>query len=130
MPSEHRRIPGRGTRVENRFCALTLSALDARPLSSSSLLLLTATGRLENTGSVWNARRTMFDKWGTPPTRIEVIKGWLTLKQLDRAVGVLVTPLDGAAKPLSEVRGRRLEFGWEIPIGDHPAVSDLIRIVR
>ncbi len=95
--------------VKNRFCALTLSSLDGQPLSRSSLLLLTATGRVENTGSVWNARHTMYDVWGTAPTRIEVIQGWLTLKDLEGAVGVLVTPLDGSSKPLGEVRGRLLE---------------------
>ena len=116
--------------VENRFCALTLSSLDKRPLSQSSLLLLTATGRVENTGSVWNARHTMFDVWGTAPTRIEVIKGWLTLKDLEGAVGIIVTPLDGSSKPLGEVRGRLLENGWEIPIGDRPATSYLIHVVR
>jgi hypothetical protein len=116
--------------VQNKFCALTLSSLDTQPISQSSLLLLTATGRVENTGAVWNARRTMLDVWGTAPTRLEVIKGWLTLKQLDGAVGVLVTPLDGSAKPLGETRGRRLDIGWEIAIGDKPATSYLIRIVR
>jgi hypothetical protein len=116
--------------IENQFCALTLSSLDGKPISQSSLLLLTATGRAENTGSVWNARRTMLDTWGGPPTRIEVIQGWLTLKELDGAVGVLVTPLDGAAKPLGETRGKRLEMGWEIRIGDQPATSYLIHIVR
>ena len=116
--------------VQNKFCALTLSSLDTKPLSQSSLMLLTATGRVENTNAVWNARRTMLDVWGTAPTRIEVIKGWLLLKQLEGAVGVLVTPLDGSSKPLGEVRGRLVETGWEIPIGDQPATSYLIRIVR
>ncbi len=116
--------------VKNSFCALTLSSLDGQPLSRSSLLLLTATGRVENTGSVWNARHTMYDVWGAAPTRIEVIRGWLTLKGLEGAVGVLVTPLDGSLKPLGEVRGRLLEAGWEIPIGEEPATSYLIRVVR
>jgi hypothetical protein len=119
-----------GADIQNKFCALTLSSLDTQPISQSSLLLLTATGRVENTGAVWNARRTMLDVGGTAPTRIEVIKGWLTLKQLDGAVGVLVAPLDGSAKPLGETRGRRLEIGWEIAIGDKPATSYLIRVVR
>jgi hypothetical protein len=72
----------------------------------------------------------MLDKWGTAPTRIEVIEGWLTLKQLDGAVGVLVTPLDGSGKPLGEVRGRRLESGWEVATGDRPAVSYLVHIIH
>jgi hypothetical protein len=107
---------------------LSASVLQAQNAASGSLegTVTDSTGA----GAVWNARRTMLDVWGTAPTRIEVIKGWLTLKQLDGAVGVLVTALDGSAKPLGETRGRRLEIGWEIAIGDKPATSYLIRIVR
>jgi hypothetical protein len=61
---------------------------------------------------------------------IEVIKGWLTLKELDGAVGVMVTPLDGSGKALTEVRGRRLEVGWEISVGDQVATSYLVRVIR
>ena len=116
--------------VQNKFCAITLSSLDTRPISQASLLLLTATGRVENTGSVWNARHTMLEVWGTAPTRIEVIKGWVTLKELEGAVGVVVSPLDGSGKALTEVRGRRLEIGWEIPVGDQVATSYLVRVIR
>jgi hypothetical protein len=116
--------------LQNDFCALTLSSLDGEPISSASKLLLTATGRIENTGSTWNPRRTMFEDWGAAPTRIEPIKGWLTLKQIDGAVGMVVTPLDGAGKPLGEIRGHRLEAGWEIPIGDPATTNYLIRIIR
>ena len=116
--------------IGNQFCAITLSALDAEPLSRSGLMLLTATGRVENTGMVWNARRTNADVWGTAPTRIETIKGWLLLRNIEGAVGMVVTPLDGAGRPLSEVHGRLLESGWEIEIGAVPATSYLVKVVR
>jgi hypothetical protein len=118
------------TDIQNEFCAITLSALDAEPLSRSNLMLLTTTGRSENTGMIWNARRTNADVWGTAPTRIESIKGWLLLKQIEGAVGMVVTPLDGAGRPLGEERGRLLESGWEIPIGDVPATSYLVKVIR
>jgi len=84
-----------------------------------------ATGRVENTGAVWNARRTMLDVWGTAPTRVEVIKGWLTLKQLDGAAGVLVTPLDGSAKPLGETAGGDWKLAGKslLEINLRPAIS-------
>jgi hypothetical protein len=116
--------------ISNRFAAITLSSLDGLPLSRSSLLLLTAGGRVENTGQVWNARRTTTDPWGGPPTRIEPIEGWLLLKQLEGAVGVTVTPLDGAARPLPPTTGRHLESGWEIAVGDQPATTYLIKVAR
>jgi hypothetical protein len=41
-----------------------------------------------------------------------------------------VTPLDGASRPLEPVKARLLEYGWEFPIGEQPAVSYLIDVVR
>ena len=93
-------------------------------------MLLTATGRVENSGQVWNARRTATDPWGGPPTLIETIRGWLLLRQSDGAVEVTSTPLDGAARPLAAAAGRRLESGWEIEVGAVPATSYLIRVAR
>lgn len=66
--------------IQNDFCAITLSALDTKPLSGSNRMLLTPMGRVENTGMIWNKRRTNADVW--------------------------VTPLDGAERPLGEVQVR------------------------
>jgi hypothetical protein len=116
--------------ISNEFCAITLSSLDNLPLSRSSLMLLTTSGRVENTGQVWDARRANSSTWGGPPTLIEPIKGWLLLKQTEGAVAVTATALDGAARPLKDEVGRRLESGWEIPIGDIPTTTYLVRVVR
>jgi hypothetical protein len=116
--------------IENDFCALTLSSLDGEPLVRSATMLLTTGGKVENSGAVWNARRTNSEVWGDAPTRIEPIKGWILLRQLDGVVGVTITPLDGAARPLGKIQGRMLEYGWEFPIGDIPATSYLIRITH
>jgi len=116
--------------VSNQFCALTLSSLDGKPISTSSSLLLTTTGRVENTGQVWNERRTNSNVWGVAPTRIETIKGWLLLKQIEGAVGVDVTALDGATRPIATAHGRLLETGWEIPIGDVATTTYLIHVIR
>jgi hypothetical protein len=117
--------------VASPFCSITLSALDDQPLSRSGSMLLTATGRAENTGMVWDERRANVTEWGTAPTRIEVIKGWLLLKNIEGALAVQVTPLDGAGRPLPVLQGRLLaEGGWEIEIGKVPATSYLIKISR
>ncbi len=117
--------------VENPFSSITLSALDDQPLSRSASMLLTATGRAENTGMVWDANRASVTTRGTPPTRIEVIKGWLLLKNIEGALAVQVTPLDGAGKPLPVLQGRLLaEGGWEIQIGKVPATSYVIKVIR
>jgi hypothetical protein len=117
--------------IQDAFSAITLSALDDQPLSRSGTMLLTATGRAENTGMVWDERRANVTAWGTAPTRIEVIKGWLLLKNIEGALAVLVTPLDGAGRPLPVVQGRLLaEGGWEIEIGQVPATSYVIKVIR
>lgn len=116
--------------IENRFCSITLSSMTSDPISRSALLLLTTTGKAENTDMVWNARDTNVDNWGTTPTRIESIKGWLVLKNIEGAVGMDVTPLDGAGRPLEQLHGRLIEPGWEVEIGDVPATTYVIKVIR
>src|SRR3546814_758298 len=68
--------------IRNDFAAITLSSLDGKPLNLSNLMLLTTTGKVENTGQSWNARHAMLSNWGTAPTLIEPITGWIQLKDL------------------------------------------------
>lgn len=117
--------------VKNDFCAITLSSLTPEPIQRSSRLLLTACSRWQNTGSTWNDRRTLWDVWGTGPTLIEPVTGWLVLRELDGAVAVKLIPLDGAARPMGEpISGRRLEDGWEIPLGNPVTDFYIIQVVR
>lgn len=117
--------------VINDFCAITVSSLDSKPLSFSSLMLVTAGSKIENTGTKWNERHTLWEAWGTGPTRIEPVTGWLTLHELDGAVAVRLIPLDGAARPIGEpLRGRRLEDGWEVPLGNPATTMYLVRVTR
>jgi hypothetical protein len=116
------------------FCAISLSSLTDEPIQRSDSLLLTACSRWENTGVVWNERHTLWDDWGHGPTMIEPVKGWLMLKELDGAVAVFLTPLDGAGGPLTDtpIEGRMMEDGWEIPLGtpEYPTNQYHIQIIR
>jgi hypothetical protein len=117
--------------IKNDFAAITLSSLTSEPIQRSSKLLLTACSRWQNTGSKWNERRTLWERWGTGPTLIEPVTGWVELRELDGAIALSLTPLDGAAKPIgNSINGRRLEDGWEIPLGSPAATQYLIEIVR
>lgn len=117
--------------VKNDFASITLTSLDGKAIHNSNSMLLTAVGRTQNTGAEWNERRTMMTKWGTAPTLIEPIKGWVTLRDVDGVLAVYATPLDGAGKPMGpEIRGRMLEAGWEVPIGTVATTSYLLRIAR
>ncbi len=117
--------------VQNDFCAITVSSLDGEPLSQSATMLLTACSRWQNNGVKWNERRTLWTKYGKGPTLIEPVKGWVTLHEIEGAVGMQLIPLDGAARPMGEpIRGRRLEDGWEIPLGTPATTWYLVRVIR
>ncbi len=127
---------GRTTRhlaaeIKNDFAAITLTSLTAEPIQRSDRLLLTACSRWQNTGAKWNDRHTLWAVWGHGPTLIEPVTGWLMLRELDGAVAVKLIPLDGAARPIGEpIMGRRMEDGWEIPLGSPATVQYLIDVVR
>jgi len=117
--------------IKNDFAAITLSSLTAEPIQRSNRLLLTATSRWENSGAVWNDRRTLQTNMGHEPTLIEPVTGWLVLRELDGAVALKLTPLDGAARPIGgPIAGRRLEDGWEIPLGAPATAHYLLEVVR
>jgi hypothetical protein len=117
--------------VKNKFCTITVSSLDSRPLSLSSTLLMTTCSRIENTGTRWNDRRTLWDEWGEPPALIEPVVGWVMLKELDGAIEVQAIPLDGAARPIGPpIRADRMEDGWELKIGEPATTHYLIHVLR
>jgi len=117
--------------IKNDFAAITLSSLSDEPIQRANRLLLTACSRWQNTGSKWNDRHTLWVTWGAGPTLIEPVSGWLVLRELDGAVAVKLTPLDGAAKPIGQtIMGRRLEDGWEIPLGTPATTHYLIEVTR
>jgi hypothetical protein len=117
--------------VENEFCAITLSSLDSKPIARSETLLLTACSRIENTGTKWNARHTLWEVWGEGPTLIEPVKGYLVLGDLEGPVEIRLIPLDGADRSIGDpIRGRRLEIGWEIPLGDRPTTHYVVHLIR
>lgn len=117
--------------IENEFCAITVSSLDSKPIARSETLLLTACSRIENTGTKWNERRTLWEEWGHGPTLIEPVTGWLVLKDLEGPVEIRVVALDGAGRPMGEqMRGRRLEIGWEIPLGQRATTTYVVHLIR
>jgi hypothetical protein len=62
------------------FVAVTVTALDKKPLDQSGKILITACGRCENTGMKFSEdRRTVGRNWGRPPVRIEPVEGILVL---------------------------------------------------
>jgi hypothetical protein len=130
------RANGKSTRnlsaeVNNDFCTITLSSTDRKTISRATRLMLTATAREQNAGAKWNDRHTLWAELGMPPTQIEPVTGWILLRNIEGAVGVQVTALDGFARPAAHgISARRLELGWEFPIGTSVTTTYLIRPVR
>ncbi len=117
--------------LKNDFAAITLSSLSEAPIQRSDRLLLTVSARWQNTGSEWNERHTLWEQWGKGPTLIEPVRGWLMLRELDGAVAVRLTPLDGGSQPIGEpLSGRRMEVGWEVELGTVPTVQYLVEVYR
>ena len=85
----------------NNFAAVTLTAMDQKPLPQSRRLLLTLVGKVENQDMVWNAARTSVgNQWGHGPTVAEGIPATITLKT-DSARHVWA--LDGTGKRVGSV---------------------------
>jgi hypothetical protein len=105
--------------VENGFCTIELSSLDAKPIARASKMLLVAAGRVENTGQEWNTAGTDVRTWGESPSLIEQVKGSVTLRGLQGARSVSLQAIDGAGQPAgAAVNAIRAGDGWTIPLGE------------
>jgi len=117
--------------VENDFCAIILTSLDAEPISRCERLLLVATGRSANSGMTWNQDRTSLSDWGNAPTVIEPVKGKVTLRDLEPSKQIEVIALDGAGRALGDsvtVNGVRREF--TLTVGEQATTWYLVKIQR
>jgi hypothetical protein len=97
MGSTHFTFPTFG----DNFAGLALTSEDGLTLSNSHRLLLTITGKVENTGMVWNAaHNSVGNQWGHGPVQAEGIPATVTLA--DSQVKH-VWALDPAGARLTEV---------------------------
>ncbi|GAB6185973.1 hypothetical protein [Thermopirellula anaerolimosa] len=116
--------------VENDFAAITLSAVEPVPVRDASKLLLTLCGSVANAGQKWNADRTSLDDWGHAPTEIEVIRGRVTLSNIE-AKGVEVVPLDADGRPIGDpFAATESSNSWQIPLGKYATTWYLIFVNR
>jgi hypothetical protein len=118
--------------LDTDFCALMLTALDDRAIATSGRLLLSATARSTNTDFAWEADRQTVASWGRGPTRIEPVRGTITLKGLDAARAVRVRPLTaiGAPAEVPPIAAEPSPDGWRFPIGSTTTTWYLVEIDR
>lgn len=118
-------------RVENPFCAVTLTAIDAAPIARSARLLLTATARVANTGMRWNEKRTTLEDWGQPPACIEAVTGAIVLRNLDAARSVTAQPLDASGRVLgAPLQATAAGRNWTIPVGKPATTWYTVSVAR
>ena len=117
--------------VENEFCAIALISLEDKPISQAHRLLLVTTARSANTGMKWDDKRTTLTDWGTEPTIIEPVTGFVVLRGIESAKQIEAVPLDSGAKPLAKpVPAEKTQDGYRFPIGEPATPWYLIRIMR
>ncbi len=86
----------------NNFAAMTLTAMDQKPIPQSRRLLLTLVGKVENQGMGWNAdRASVGDQWGHGPVMAEGVPATVSLKTDGGARHVWA--LDSTGKRATEV---------------------------
>ena len=118
-------------RVENDFCSIILTSLDAKALSDSEKMLLAVTARSANTDMKWNEKRTSLVSWGTVPTVIEPVTGEVMLRDLKPYKNAKAIPLDGAAKPIGQsIKLKKSARNIGIAVGEPATTWYLIRIER
>ncbi|MFA7006986.1 MAG: hypothetical protein WC429_23305, partial [Verrucomicrobiia bacterium] len=117
--------------IQTPFCALTLGALDDKPVSVSSKFLLTVSARVANTGMTWNAKRNSLEKWGAAPVRIELVVGKVVLTALAPAREVVAQPLDGDGQPLGQtIALKRDGDGWSLELSQPATTWFVITVSR
>jgi hypothetical protein len=118
LNSSPRAVSNLSADVKNHFAAIMVTALEDKPIAQAQRLLLVAAVRTENSNMQWDARK-ISARGGESPTLIEPVMGTITLKGLEGASGVSVTPLDGAGRAIGgAISARKAGADWEIPVGD------------
>lgn len=117
--------------ITNHFGTLILTSLEAKPLSESGKMLLTAGSRVANTDMKWNDSHTALVKQGESPTLIEPVSGTITLRKLAKAKSVSAIALDGSGCPLGKaIPAQKTAAGWVLPIGNPVTTWYVITVTR
>lgn len=100
------------TRAANNWAAVAVGALDGKPLSGSSRVLIVVVGRIENSNMQWNGDRTSVGRqWGGAPIVCEGIEATIRLP-----VRLDVHALDETGKPKQKLDTAPVDGGTEFRI--------------
>ncbi len=83
------------------WASIAMASLDGKPLEESSIVLLVAGGRAENTDMGWNEEKTSVGRdWGKAPTLVEGVPADIRLSDMDPFV---MYKLDSAGNQVEEI---------------------------
>lgn len=117
--------------VENDFCAVVCTSLDAKPISTSGQLLLSASARVANSGMTLDEERHAAPQWGTYPPVIEPVTGAIILRGLEAVRSVEVHPLTAEGRMIEAAsKVTRVGDQWHIPVGESTTVWYLVKVNR
>ncbi|MFC2123784.1 hypothetical protein ACFLU5_03145 [Bacteroidota bacterium] len=101
--------------IPGNWGAITLTAIDGKPLDASSNILLVAAGKAENTNMGWNEEKnSVGTNWGTSPSIVEGIPAKITLLEME---DLKMFTLDSAGNRGSELSIVHRKGNQEIHIG-------------
>ena len=89
--------------VTTPFAVVAVSSLDGAPIPDSRHLLVTAVGRVENAGMVYNITRTQLKERGTGPILVEPITGRVTIRTRGKTFQLSAIAPDGTRAPLGSL---------------------------
>lgn len=102
--------------IETDFATVAVSSLTDAPIHESERLLMTAVGRAENTGTIYNLMHTRLLDSGRAPILIQPIRGVVTIRTRHRNLHCYA--LDRYGRRVGEVKGERTADGIAIHIND------------
>jgi hypothetical protein len=97
------RLPHCTIEAETPFVALWVSSLDGQPLAQAHHILITATARAENSGTVYNPGRSALNTDGHAPILLEPVKGKVYLRRAPGAVALRAWALSPTGRRLGEL---------------------------
>ena len=83
---------------EPRYASISLLALDEKPVSKSSRMLLSTVARVRNTGMKWDEEKHYVKEWGKGPVLCENVPARVSIKVDQRNGGFTAWALDGGGR--------------------------------
>ena len=90
--------------INTPFAAVAVTSLDGLPIPDSHRLLVTAVGRVENTGMTYNLTRTQLKEGGAGPILCEPVVGQVTIHTRNRDFTVFAIAPDGSRRLIGSTR--------------------------